>query len=364
MDMQLRTILALPILLPALVVGCGDDGPRSENDAGHDEVDSGSDESLDADVDSEMDGGAGSALDASEEPDTSLVDSALSLEDAGPKLKAVTIRFVGRVGSAEFACGTRYPNQGSTAVAITPVDFRFYVQDLKLVTAGGDEVPVRIDKRDPWQVDGLAMIDFENATGSCLATPGMNREITGQVPEGNYVGVRFANGVPESLNHGDPAGLPPPLKQPGMQWSWLLGFRFVKAEVTQVVDGTDAGSALGDAGADAGVDGSAPGSDGGADAATAPGFALVHTGAVGCSGNPSAGNIVCTKPNRNAVRLDHFDPASNVIAVDIGALFGASDLSKDEECHSGATGCAPMARLGIDLETGLPLASQQVFRVE
>jgi uncharacterized repeat protein (TIGR04052 family) len=268
-------------------------------------------------------------------------------------MQPVTIRFAGRVGTAEFACGTRYPNQGSTAATITPVDFRFFVQDLKLVTTSGEEVPVAIDRRDPWQAEGVALIDLENSTGSCLATPGTNREITGRVPEGSYVGIRFANGVPESLNHGELTALPPVLQSPGMQWSWLLGFRFVKAEVQQVLEGkTDAGAPTGtDAGTDAAV-------------RIVPGFGLVHTGAVGCSGNVSVGNVQCSKPNRNAVRLDGFNPDRNVIAVDLGALFGASDLTKDEQCHSGAESCAPMARLGIDDDTGLPLADQQVYRVE
>jgi uncharacterized repeat protein (TIGR04052 family) len=320
------------LLVTHALAGCGDDEP-SELDAGT--FDAGT-------FDASRPG-----LDAA--PDT----GAPGPEDAGPKLQPVTIRFAGRVGTADFACGANYANQGTTAATITPVDLRFYVQDLKLVTASGVEVAVAVGRRDPWQAEGVALIDLEDATGACFASPGTNREITGHVPQGSYVGLRFANGVPESLNHGEPATLPPALQAPGMNWSWLLGYRFVKAEVRQVLHA--------DAGALAHLD---AGADGGADASVTPGFNLVHTGAVACSGNVSVGNVQCSKPNRNLVRLDGFDPDRNVVVVDVGALFGASDLRQDEECHSGAEVCAPMVRLGIDIDTGQPLAAQQVYRVE
>jgi uncharacterized repeat protein (TIGR04052 family) len=260
--------------------------------------------------------------------------------DAGAGMRAVTIRFVGHVGDAELECGSSYANQGSTAATITPVDFRFYVQDLKLVTAGGAEVDVKIDAQAPWQADGVAMIDLEDATGSCIGTPETNDRITGHVPDGSYTGVSFANGVPEALNHADPTTLPAVLQIPAMQWSWLSGYRFVKAEVRQVLDGDD-------------------------DAGTATGYGLMHPGAAGCSGNPGAGDVQCQLPNRNAIRLDHFDPDRDAIAVDLGAIFGTSDLTQNVQCHGVGPGCdLPLRQLGVDIATGKPLAGQQVYRVE
>lgn len=42
----------------------------------------------------------------------------------------------------------------------------------------------------------------------------VNRAITRTVPPGDYNGIVFVNGVPESLNHGDPLELPAPLQAP------------------------------------------------------------------------------------------------------------------------------------------------------
>lgn len=251
-------------------------------------------------------------------------------------MRAVTIRFIGRVGDAALECNSSYANQGTTATTVTPRDFRFYVQDLKLVTAGGDELDVKLDARDPWQADGVAMIDLEDATGRCEGTPETNDRITGHVPAGSYTGVRFANGVPEAFNHADPTTLPPVLQIPGMYWSWLTGFRFMKVEVEQVLDGDD-------------------------DAGAVPGYGLFHPGATACGGAPGGGGFQCSKLNRNAVRLDHFDPDRDAISVDLGAIFATSDLTQNVQCHGSDAACAPLLeRIGVDADTGQPLAGAGV----
>jgi uncharacterized repeat protein (TIGR04052 family) len=276
---------------------------------------------------------AGSERDASALPDAQASDGASldsAARDAGPQ-RRVTIRFKAEVSGQAFACGQTYANQGSTRVMATPTDLRFFVQDLRLINAAGADVPVRMDTRSPWQVPELALIDFENAQGSCASgNAGTNLEITGEVPVGSYAGVAFKNGVPAALNHADPALAPAPLKNaPGAYWSWALGYKFLIAELHQVVP-----------------------------AGQIPGTAGVHVGSAACSGD------VCGRPNRNEIRLSGFNPDSSVIVVDLGTIHAGSDLTMEAQCHSFGTSCpAPFTALGIDYDTGLPLATQGAFKV-
>ena len=91
------------------------------------------------------------------------------------------------MGTEPFACGQTYANQGTAATSVTPRDFRFYVQDLRLINAAGQEVPVTLDVRAPWQAATVALLDFENGQGACLGSgdAGTDTTITGTVPAGN-----------------------------------------------------------------------------------------------------------------------------------------------------------------------------------
>jgi uncharacterized repeat protein (TIGR04052 family) len=247
--------------------------------------------------------------------------------------QAVTINFRAAVGTQPFACGQTYTNQGTAGTSITPRDFRFYVQDVRLINAAGQEVPVTLDVRAPWQTATVAMLDFETASNGCVGgDAGTNTMITGTVPAGQYVGVAFRNGVPVDLNHDDPTTLSPPLRAPQMQWSWLTGFRFVKANFAQV-GGTAQHAA--------------------------------ETGSTGCSGDPGQGTVVCTRPNRNDVVFMNFNAATNVIVADAGALFASFNLTQTNECHGTGAVCTPIyTALGVNATTGAALATQTVYRVE
>lgn len=251
--------------------------------------------------------------------------------------KLVTIRFKAKVGGADFACGQSYPGQGSTATTVKAKDFRFYVMDLRLVNSDGEEVPVVLDERLPWQTPEVALMDFEN--GECetdFQDADLNDEITGKVPEGDYEGVAFVNGVPEELNHADPATLAAPLQKGNLTWGWLPGFRFLKAELVQ--------------------DAMPP---------AVPGNGWAHSGSTACTGNPKMGTVSCAKKNRNKVKLENFDPDTNVIVADVGAIFKGTDMTQDKQCHGSGAACDSMfEQLGIDYETGNPMATQSVYRVE
>jgi uncharacterized repeat protein (TIGR04052 family) len=286
-----------------------------------------------------------------------------SAGDAGPDAgrQSVTINFKAKVGQDDFACGRSYPAQGSTSIRAQSKDLRFYVEELKLVTPSGVEVPVVFDERLPWQTRDVAYLDFEDGTGACAGgNAQVNRTITGTVAAGTYNGVTFVNGVPESLNHADPTTLPAPLQAP-THWEWLSGFRFFIGEMVEVP-------------ADAGAD-----SDAGSDAgAAALGIGVLHLGSTKCTrtfveaGPDSAGDgsadiaFSCANPNRTRIKLTGYDPSSSSIVVDVGALFGATDLRAESRCHSSSTASctAIFARIGLDYASGTPLAAQQVYRIE
>lgn len=345
--------VTLSALVALFAAACGDSSSTQASlDSGpHDEDDK--DASSSADAEEELDAESrdeDAGADAADEVDASNLDAgaegdagdsdAAEDSDAGTS-QSVVIRFKGKVGEADFACGQTYMAQGSAGTSVQPLDFRFFVQDLRLIDGDGQEVPVVLDTIEPWQSPTLALIDFEDATGLCVdGNTEMNTEIHGSVPKGSYQGVAFANGVPEALNHTNPTDQtnPPPLRTAyKLQWAWLSGYRFLKAEVSEVTDG--------------GVPGAGKG--------------VAHPGSQACTGSPVEGTVVCARPNRNEVRLTNFDPETNVIIADLGALFAHTDLSTTAQCHSTGDACPAMfEQLGIDYDAGTPLPTQAVYRVE
>ncbi len=275
-------------------------------------------------------------------PAQALVDAAPALgdpegpahpEDAADDTRRVTVRFRAVIAGEPFACGARYVDGAGTS--FTPADLRAFVADVALLTPDGAEQPVALDVRPPWQQGSVALIDFEDASGACAAgTREVNLEVRGVVPAGEYRGLVFTNAVPEALNHGDPAMLPPPLQAGSMSWGWLQGYRFLVAEVVALPSG------------DAGAGGSA----------------LLHLGSSACSGNPSAGGIRCDRPNRNRVRLPDFDPDLDAVFLDVGQLFDGTDLGSVNTCHSSGLDCAPLLeRVGLELADGSATGQQRVY---
>ncbi|MET0340911.1 MAG: MbnP family copper-binding protein [Polyangiales bacterium] len=317
------TLLALPVVLGASLAACGgDDDDRA-------------------------------TLDASTASDAGGLDG-------GDGLVPVTLRFKAKVGADDLACGRSYAAQGSGQVAGKVQDFRLFLQDVALIAEDGRTVPVTLDERAPYQTRDLALLDFTDAKDGCVAgDPGSNTVVTGRVPPGRYRGLRFVNGVPTAINHGDPATAAAPLRMPGVNWNWLQGNRFVIAEMVRAPDAMDGGVVTA-------TDAGAPSSGGGGHNASSatPGLAIVHVGSTNCGGSTATG-FTCAKPNRNAVALPGFDPAVNTVVADLGAVFAGTDLDDGLLCHAAGAQCAaPLSALGIDVATGAPLATQQVFRFE
>lgn len=230
--------------------------------------------------------------DGAETPDATAPDAAVP--DAPEPDITVGINFAAHVNGQPFACGGSYPGVGTTAATYVGTDFRFYVHDVRLVTAGGDvALALAVDAYQT--ASGIALLDFETNESPCqMGTTATHTQVFGYLPPGTIAtGVKFKLGVPFAENHLDATTAVAPMNVPGMFWAWSSGYRFLKA------DGTVNGA----------------------------GFNL-HLGSTGC---PAAGQTppatACTSPNVVDVELAGFDWTTDTIVADVGALLADEDVS-------------------------------------
>ncbi len=245
----------------------------------------------------------------------------------------VEINFAAMVGEEPFACGNSYEGIGLSAATMTPSDFRFYVHNVRLITADGREVPVLLDQDGIWQFEDLALLDFEDKQAPCNnGTTQTNSAVRGMVPPGAYNGVRFTLGVPFHLNHQDVAVAESPLVLTSMFWNWQGGYKFIRID-----DATD--------------------------------LVRVHLGSTGCVTDAPNSVVSCGRPNRGEIYLPEFDPETDTIVADLAALLADNDITVNQQdtppgCMAGPTDsdCGPMLQnLGVNFENGLPDPSRQTF---
>jgi uncharacterized repeat protein (TIGR04052 family) len=266
-------------------------------------------------------------------------------------MQPIKLNFAAEVNGQAFACGQQYPAIGTTQSSITPADFRYYVSEVHLLSADGKAVPVRLEQDGVWQLDNIALLDFENASGPCRnGTAAMNTSVRGQVPAGTYTGVRFTLGVPFARNHGDPTISPAPLNNTAMFWNWQGGYKFLKFDTTS-----------------SGINADKP-------AGVTPQGPVtrysVHLGSTVCAGEsktqaPSA----CQNPNRVTVTFDAFDPARHTIVADIGRILAGANVDVNAEKTSPGCmsfpkdgDCPPvMGALGLAYDGVAAAGSQRLF---
>jgi uncharacterized repeat protein (TIGR04052 family) len=260
---------------------------------------------------------------------------------AQPAASPLAIRFAATAGGTPVACGQPIQNVGLTKSTINFVDFRFYVSRLRLVKADGSEVPVTLTQDGLWQLDDVALLDFENATGACAnGTEETRHVVEGTVPTGDYAGLRFDIGLPFEKNHREATLQPSPLNLSRMFWSWNGGYKFMRLDLRSTGQ---------------------------------PRGWLVHLGSTACTptGSPSTVPVSCANRNVVTVDLPGFSPARDIVDLDVLALFAASDVDTNTEktalgCMSGATDpeCAGLfGQLGLAIGAR-PAGPQQVFRVK
>jgi uncharacterized repeat protein (TIGR04052 family) len=226
-------------------------------------------------------------------------------------------------------------------------------------------VPLELEQDGRWQHRGVALIDFEDKTGSCTNGTAQTRDVVvGTVPKGNYRGLRFTLGIPFEINHEDASLAPSPLNLTALWWNWQSGYKFLRIDVIEAQrGGTGRGEAMRtkQAMADMGA------GHGGGDV----GFPI-HLGSTGCrvaagSQKPSE----CAYPNTVRIALDGFDPSRHTIVADLAALVAGTDLARNRP--KTAPGCMSepddldcaqiVEHLGLGFG-GKPSAGQTFFRVE
>jgi len=257
----------------------------------------------------------------------------------------VTIRFAASVGTTPAACGMIYEGQGAEGSTLSLNDYRFYVSNVRLINAAGEEVAVELKQDGLWQYANVALLDFEDGTGLCgeAGNADLNDKVVGTVPQGDYTGLVFDLGVPFELNHLDTTTAPAPLNLPAMWWNWQVGYKFVRIDLQTPNSETPAW--------------------------------FIHLGSTGCAsadGNTPPSEP-CSNPNMGTVRFDPFNPVQNFVVADLSALLAHVNLNQNAPmppgCMSGPEDpdCAGLfPGFGLDLQTGVVDSSlaQTFFRVE
>jgi len=265
-----------------------------------------------------------------------LVFAALVFTGGGARAadRKVAVRFQAMVGGEKFACGRTYAGIGTTASKLSPRDFRFYVHNVALIDDAGKAVPLQLDQEGKWQLDDVALLDFEDGTAGCVnGTPDLNDRVTGTVPAGHYVGLRFTLGVPFAKNHTDLTGQPPPLNLTALSWVWNAGRKFARLDFAST--GLPRGYAI-------------------------------HLGSTGCMPNQvkTAPPAQCSEPNRAEIELAAFDPSADVVIADLAALLKDTDIDANQE--KTAVGCMSSPDdgdcAGIFANLGLPFGGRSAGR--
>ncbi len=247
----------------------------------------------------------------------------------------VKIRFAAQVNGKPFECGQTYQDIGTAMSQIKPRDFRFYVSHVRLVDSESREVPVTMDAGTIWQADDTSLLDFENATGSCInGTPEMNDTVAGTVPAGHtWKALRFNLGVPFEVNHLELTSLPSPLNLTALSWVWNAGHKFARIEFMS--KGLPAGF-------------------------------FIHLGSTGCTPDTTRTTIPtkCAQPNRPDVEIQNFNPDTDVVVADLGALLADSNV--DVNAPKTPSGCMSFPGdpecVPIFAHLGLPYGDKQAGR--
>lgn len=256
----------------------------------------------------------------------------------------IAINFAAEIDGKAFSCAETYDGLGASSASVTGTDYRLFVSDAALVRADGALQPIALEQDGQWQLDGLALLDFEDGSHGCAGTGNAdtNTTLRGTVPDGDYVGLSFTLGVPFEQNHIDPTLSPAPLNTTGMFWNWQNGFRFVRIDMVPTERAEDG-----------------------------PKGWFLHLGSTQCAAeSKTEAPTVCANPNRVTVTFPGFDPAVNTVVIDPARVVADADLrvnSPDTSpgCMSfpGDADCTTvMSRLGLPFD-GIAAGNQLLLSV-
>jgi len=266
-----------------------------------------------------------------------------------PTEEAVAINFAAQVNGADFACGQTYTGVGTGGNDFIATDFRMYVNNAHIHDAlTDDEYAIELTQDGVWQLDTVAMLDFEDASAGCTGTAETNTVLQGKVTIPATIDlanteVCFEVGLPADKNHIDEATADSPLNASGMLWAWKVGRKYIRI-------------------------------DGKGDPAGANEPFNLHLGAQGCPGavGTAPPDSACTVPNTFEVCIANFDVENSVVAVDLGSVLEKNDVTVNLD--GGATakpGCQSfvddndceeiMPRLGLDYSYGRVSGTESVY---
>lgn len=215
--------------------------------------------------------------------------------------QSVTINFAGEIAGKTFSCAETFDGIGAKATTVKGIDYRLFVSNPALLRADGTAQPIALDQDGKWQLDGLALLDFEDGTAGCATgTAETNTSLRGTVPEGDYVGLTFELAVPFAQNHNDPTLAAAPLNTTAMFWNWQGGYRFVRIDMVPV---------------DKAADG--------------PKGWFLHLGSTQCpaASKTESPTADCKNPNHLPVSFATFDPAQNVVVIDPATVVAEADMT-------------------------------------
>jgi uncharacterized repeat protein (TIGR04052 family) len=206
--------------------------------------------------------------------------------------KQVELLFEARFADLAFDCGAEYAGIGTSEATVRPLDLRLFVHDVTLMRSGGEPETLLLEDDGLWQRDGVALLDFEDASGTCdTGSAEVNRSLRGRVADDDYTALSFTVGIPTAKNHLDGASAPAPFNAPGMWWSWQGGYKYMKVDVA-----SDAN----------------------------PGGFFFHLGGTNCDGSPTRG-YACQ--HENLARIEVELQGTGAVVLDLLPLYRSVDVN-------------------------------------
>lgn len=208
---------------------------------------------------------------------------------------------------------------------------RFYLHNISLINQKGTAIPVELEQHEPHQYHNVALLTLTPNAQSRQAT------VRGYIPKGLYQDIHFTLGLPFALNHANPLKAPSPLNLGELFWSWQLGYKFLRLDMT-----------------------------------TIHGPWSLHLGSTGCHSpsplRPPAN--ACEQPNLVHIRLKNFNPTHDTIRFNLDRLLEESENNAQENCTGNFRNSGycrhTLQHFGLDADNGLCLYNcdnQDVFQI-
>ncbi len=215
--------------------------------------------------------------------------------------RTFVVPFTPYFGPDAVQCGTSYEGAGTTGGDFELKDFLVFVHSVHLIRDDGERVPLTLRDDQHWQGQGVALLDFNDASGQCQGDAETNAQIVGDAPDyDDYTGIEFGVGLPPELNHLDAVTAPAPFNKPSTWWSWQGGYKFFQMTLkTQMHDAF-----------------------------------YVHLGATGCDGSTDDG-FSCAAGHAIDIAVEDFTPGADGVRLNVATLLAGVDINAPVDFAAG-----------------------------